>query len=218
MMGGWISLLILSVAIGLDGLSVGVTYGLRRMNIPLHSLCVIGFCSMTVVFSVMTVGNTFLHWITPAMSQKLGASILILIGFITLWRMYFSKDKKEELPGTKKQPSEHPMTQIRIFGLIIQILRDPSYADSDQSGHISGWEAVTLGLALSLDAFGAGISFALLGYPPLLTASFVAVTSAFLLFFGLMLGRRFEKFRWFQSLTWLPPVMLICIGLLKGVS
>lgn len=218
MMGGWISLLILSVAIGLDGLSVGITYGLRRMNIPFQSLCVIGFCSLAVVFSVMSVGNTFLQWVTPAMSQKLGASILILIGFITLWRMHFSKDKKLELPGKNEEPSEQPMTQIRIFGLIIQILRDPSYADSDQSGHISGWEAVILGLALSLDAFGAGISFALLGYPPLLTASFVAVTSVFLLFVGMMLGKRFEKFRWFQNLSWLPPVMLICIGLFKGVS
>src|SRR3712207_4419325 len=115
MMGGWISLLILSVAIGLDGLSVGITYGLRRMTIPFHSLCVIGFCSMAVVFSVMTLGNTLLNWVTPAMSQKLGASILILIGFITLWRMRFSKVKKEELPGKNVEPTEQPMTQIRIF-------------------------------------------------------------------------------------------------------
>lgn len=218
MMGGWISLLVLSVAIGLDGVSVGITYGLRRMHIPFPSLCVIGFCSMAVVYSVMSIGNTLLRWVTPAMSQKLGASILILIGFLTLWRMWFPKEKKEELPGKNEQANEQPISQIRIFGWIIQILRDPSHADSDRSGHISGWEAVMLGLALSLDAFGAGISFALLGYPPLLTSSFVAVTSALLLFSGMVLGKRFEKFRWFQSLSWLPPVMLICIGLFKGVS
>ncbi len=216
-MSGWMSLLILSVAIGLDGLSVGITYGLRRMNIPFQSLCVIGFCSLVVVFSVMTIGRSFLSWITPAMSQKLGASILIFIGFVTLWRMQISK-AKGDLPGKNDSEVEQPISQIRIFGLIIQILRDPSYADSDRSGHISGWEAVMLGMALSLDAFGAGISFALLGYPPLLTSIFVAVTSAFLLFAGIMLGKRFEKISWFQNLSWLPPIMLICIGLLKGVS
>ncbi|MCK9906790.1 manganese efflux pump, partial [Frankia sp. Cpl3] len=101
------------------------------------------------------------------------------------------------------------ITQFHLFGLIIQILRDPERADADKSGHIVGWEAVMLGLALSLDAFGAGISLTLLGYAPLLVSSCVAITSAGLLYTGVCIGRKADKLGWFSKFTWLPPLLLI---------
>lgn len=216
-MSEYLSLLVLSIAIGLDGVSVGLAYGLRKTKIPVLSLFVIGLCSFIVVFSVMSAGITILEWLSPPTSQKIGASVLIFIGVITLWRTLTTRSQGHQ-PIKPENKEEKPISQIKVFGIIIQILRDPSYADSDRSGHITGWEAVLLGLALSLDAFGAGMSFALLGYPPLFTSALVAVTSSLLLFTGTVIGERCEKMKWFRSLTWLPPVLLICIGLLKGVS
>ena len=40
-------------------------------------------------------------------------------------------------------------------------------ADIDKSGVINGIEAVLLGFALSIDAFGAGIGAAILGFSPI---------------------------------------------------
>lgn len=216
-MSGYLSLLVLSIAIGLDGVSVGLTYGLRKMKIPFLSLCVIGLCSFFAVFLVMSVGISLMEWLSAPTSQKIGASVLIFLGVITLWRTLTMKAQNHE-QSHPEITEEKPISQIKVFGIIIQILRDPSYADSDRSGHITGWEAVMLGIALSLDAFGAGMSFALLGYPPFLTSILVAVMSSALLFTGTIIGERCEQIKWFRRLTWLPPVLLICIGLLKGVS
>ena len=55
--------------------------------------------------------------------------------------------------------------ELRKLGVVIQILRSPSKADMDNSGSISTQEAMWLGIALSLDAFGAGLGAALLGFP-----------------------------------------------------
>lgn len=85
----------------------------------------------------------------------------------------------------------------------------------DDSGSISGYEAMWLGIALSLDAFGAGLGAALLGLPPLLTSVMIALFSGTFLVLGLRVGFRFASAGWIRSFTALPAVMLIIMGLLK---
>jgi putative sporulation protein YtaF len=105
--------------------------------------------------------------------------------------------------------------EIEVLGIVIQILRKPTTADLDKSGSITGIEAILLGFALSIDAFGAGIGASLLGFSPIVTASIVSTTSAIFLLFGMKLGNILSNFTWLQKLTFLPGVLLILIGLLK---
>lgn len=222
-MSGWLSLLLVSLAISMDSVSVGLTYGLRKMKMPFLSLVVVSGCSFAVVYGVMLVGSSLTSWLTPEIGQHVGAAVLIGMGLFTLWRLFSAdsnpQEKQEEPPAasmTEEGEQERTvLSQFRIFGVMIQILRDPSQADADRSGHIMGWEAVMLGLALSLDAFGAGISLTFLGYDPLLVSLCIALMSAFLLWTGLAMGRRVGKHNWVAKLTWLPPVLLICIGVAK---
>lgn len=225
-MSGWLSLLLVSLAISMDSVSVGLTYGLRKMKMPFLSLIVVSGCSFAVVYGVMIVGSSLTYWLTPEVGQRVGAAVLIAMGLFTFWRLVSSpsqgESNQEELPppvaaaGQKEpEPERTVLSQFRMFGLMIQILRDPSQADADRSGHIMGWEAVMLGLALSLDAFGAGISLTFLGYSPLLVSLCIAVMSALLLWTGLALGRGIGQHKWLSGLTWLPPILLICIGVAK---
>jgi putative Mn2+ efflux pump MntP len=68
---------------------------------------------------------------------------------------------------------------------------------------------------LSLDAFGAGIGAAMIGYPPLLTAVLIAAASGSFLWVGTRVGFRVSGWRWVRQLTLLPGIILIAIGLLK---
>lgn len=61
-------------------------------------------------------------------------------------------------------------------------------ADMDNSGSISSAEAFLLGTALSLDAFGAGIGAAMMGFPPVPTAFLIALMSALFLRLGMWIG------------------------------
>ncbi|MFS0558341.1 sporulation membrane protein YtaF [Brevibacillus sp. 179-C9.3 HS] len=230
-MSGWLALLLVSLAISMDSVSVGLTYGLRKMRMPFLSLVVVSGCSFAVVYGVMLVGSSLTEWFTPEIGKYIGAAVLILMGLFTLWRLIAIRSGTEAQESTaagstavvvaEKQEEPEPivlLSQFRIFGVMIQILKDPSKADADRSGHIMGWEAVMLGLALSLDAFGAGISLTFLGYSPLLVALCIAVMSALLLVVGIALGRRAGKARWLTRLTWLPPILLICIGVAKSLK
>ncbi|NRR21647.1 sporulation membrane protein YtaF [Brevibacillus sp. MS2.2] len=229
-MSGWLALLLVSLAISMDSVSVGLTYGLRNMRMPFLSLVVVSGCSFAVVYGVMLVGSSLTEWLTPEIGKYIGAAVLILMGLFTLWRLIATRSGTEAQESTaasnaivaaEKQEEQEPivlLSQFRIFGVMIQILKDPSKADADRSGHIMGWEAVMLGLALSLDAFGAGISLTFLGYSPLLVALCIAVMSALLLAVGIALGRRAGKSSWLTRLTWLPPILLICIGVAKSLK
>lgn len=223
-MSGWLSLLLVSLAISMDSVSVGLTYGLRNMRMPFLSLAVVSGCSFIVVYGVMMIGSSLTYWLTPEIGKQIGAAVLIVMGLFTLWRLVSPRAAEEEqspretvsLAQTQGEPELTVLSQFRMFGLMIQILRDPARADTDRSGHIMGSEAVMLGLALSLDAFGAGISLTFLGYSPLIVALCIAVMSALLLQMGMTLGRRAGQSKWISKLTWLPPILLICIGLAKS--
>jgi putative Mn2+ efflux pump MntP len=105
--------------------------------------------------------------------------------------------------------------ELRKLGVVIQILRSPSKADMDNSGSISVQEAMWLGIALSLDAFGAGLGAALLGFPTLWTALVIALFSGAFLSLGMRVGLRFAALRWMRRLSVLPALLLMIMGIMK---
>jgi putative Mn2+ efflux pump MntP len=105
--------------------------------------------------------------------------------------------------------------EMKRMGLVIEILRTPSLADVDRSGYISSSEALLLGIALSLDAFGAGIGAAFIGFAPVLTAAVIAVASGLFITLGLRVGLTFADTRWLQRLAVLPGCILIAMGIMK---
>ncbi|KOY13203.1 manganese efflux pump [Paenibacillus xylanivorans] len=105
--------------------------------------------------------------------------------------------------------------ELRKLGVVIQILRSPSKADMDNSGSISVQEAMWLGIALSLDAFGAGLGAALLGFPTLWTALVIALFSGVFLSLGMKVGLRFAALRWMRRLSVLPALLLMFMGIMK---
>lgn len=118
---------------------------------------------------------------------------------------------------TKLSGSDQSVLTIEMkrLGLVIQILKTPSAADVDRSGVISASEAAMLGVALSLDSFGAGIGAAMLGFNPWLTAAVISVFGAVFLAAGLHLGFRLSGIRWMHRLNWIPGIMLMVMGLYK---
>ncbi|MCZ8511917.1 sporulation membrane protein YtaF [Paenibacillus filicis] len=224
----FLSLLFLAFAVSLDGFGVGVMYGLRKIRIPLPSVAIISCWSGLIIFSSMQVGVLMSRFVSPAAAKSIGASILMGIG---LWALYqIITGKKEEgasenvkldmgaasAPiGTEAFARKIINIELRRFGLVIQILKTPSIADMDRSGYISPYEATLLGLALSLDAFGAGIGAALLGYTPWLTASVIALASGTFLSIGLNVGFRYAGMKWLRKMSVLPGFVLIIMGIMK---
>jgi len=118
-------------------------------------------------------------------------------------------------PAAKEALATLVNIELKRFGVVIQILRTPQAADVDRSGNISSSEAVLLGLALSLDALGAGLGAAMLGFSPLLTAAFIALASGFFLMTGMRVGMRFASLPSARVFSVLPGLILIVMGITR---
>ncbi|UOE93409.1 sporulation membrane protein YtaF [Alkalihalobacillus sp. LMS39] len=212
-----LSLLVLALAVSLDSFGVGLTYGLRKMRLPIKSLLLIAMCSAFSILIAMGFGTFIQTYMSPSIAEMIGGLILILIG---TWAVYQGLKK----PANEQEP-EHVEVQenqetkvivafeIKMLGLVIRILRKPMEADFDKSGTITGREAFLLGIALSLDAFGAGIGAALIGYSPIVMAISVACMSALFVTFGMKSGFRFADSYWVQKVSYVPGLLLILLGL-----
>jgi putative sporulation protein YtaF len=208
----YISLLVLAFAVSLDSFSVGFTYGLRKMKMPFKSIVMIACCSALTLLLAMAVGNAVSSFLSPDFAEMIGGIVLVLIGGWILYQFFRPQTDGHE---TIQQKKTLVKVEIKSLGLVIQILRRPMEADFDKSGTITGIEAFLLGLALSLDAFGAGIGAALLGYSPWLMALFVAVMSSLFVTSGIKCGRLFSEIKWVEKFTFLPGILLIVLGIWK---
>lgn len=221
-----LSLLVLIILLGfvlsIDSFGVGFTYGVRKILIPIRSLFTIMMITGTVLFVSMSIGHGISRFISPHFAQMLGGLLLIVLGFWTLYNFYKTnnEDKNETTSTTslsqinKKQPAKK-IIQLKNLRIIIEILETPMKADVDQSGWISIREAAMLGTALSLDAFGAGIGAAFLGYPIVLTPIIIAIMSGTFVYLGVLAGAKFANLKWVHQLRFLPSCLLIIIGIYK---
>lgn len=209
-----ISLSMLALAVSLDGFGVGVMYGLRKIRIPVLSVVIISLCSGVVIFASMYIGVLLLQFLSPNAAKIAGASILIGIGIWAVIQVIIQnhEDSPEHVPSTDRRIVHF---EIKRLGLVIEILRTPSKADVDRSGNISASEAALLGAALSLDAFGAGIGAALIGFSPFITSFAIAIASGVFIILGLRMGLLFSRVGWIKRFSVLPGLMLILMGVMK---
>ncbi len=114
----YLSLILLAFTLSLDSCSVGLTYGLRSVRIPLRSIIIIGMCSAAVMLVSMGIGHMIAKVFSPVI---IGVSVrLVLIG-IGIWVLYqfFRSEKKKNRNKRKVWKLE-----IASLGLVIQILRN----------------------------------------------------------------------------------------------
>lgn len=222
----FVSLFILAFAVSLDSFGVGITYGMRKVKIPLRSIMIIALCSAVMIYIATGVAQGFLYFLTPDITEILGGVILLSIGcwaIINLTRhkgsAEYSEEKKieKDLPTNQIGPTRRQVWHIELkkMGIAIQVLRTPMAADVDRSGKITSMEALILGLALSLDAFGAGIGAALMGYPTYMTALLIGGMSSLFVYFGMRFGSVFANTAWLSKLSYVPGFILIVLGLYK---
>ncbi|RAL26822.1 sporulation membrane protein YtaF [Thermoflavimicrobium daqui] len=209
-----LSLIWIAVAVSVDSFGVGITYGLRKIRIPVISCLIIGICSGFIMFLAMKLGEWLSVWFFPELAKMIGAVILIAMGTWTLCHRCFPEAEKNQAP-LNQAPIRVWTFRLQTLGLMIQILKTPVVADMDDSGVISAKEACLLGTALSLDAFGAGIGAALMGISPIVISLAIAAMSILFLRWGMWLAFRCCREQWHRLLSFVPGIILIFIGLLR---
>jgi putative Mn2+ efflux pump MntP len=185
-------IILLAIAVSLDGLGAGLACGLKQVRIPFLSVVLIGAAAGGAVLISMLLGAWLGGFFYPKLAGRAGGLILAGLGLYMLGQALRGGEAKG------------------LFGL----LHDPAKADADNSGSIRGHEAVVLGVALALDGFGAGFGAALAGLSPAATGLAVALANVAFVSAGLHLGRMVSP-QAQRHMMILPGLIILVLGALK---
>lgn len=190
-----------------------MTYGLRKIRLTVPAYIIIGAVSGALMLVAVAAGSALGDVLPSRAASALGALTLLGLG---LWHLAGAW-RTSLLNGTDIV-HETPLLRFRVpsLGIIVQILRDPSQADTDHSGRIDGREAGALGIALGLDAFAAGLGAGFSGIGLSVSLLVLIACPAFLAagqFCGIVLGgvRRLSQWPW----TAVPGALLMCLGVAR---
>lgn len=205
----------LALALSVDGLAVGIAYGMRGIVVPWRSLVIIGSCSALCFSAALVLGRFIAGVVDVGTPHLVGSTILIGLGS---WHIFQGWREQARLGhgSPAGAPSWATLVRVRIkaLGIVIQVLREPGTADWDRSGTIDAAEALVLGMALGLDAVAVGFGAAFIGVG-FVFGAVVATAQVALTWVGLHAGRRFGT-RWLGDKGfYVPGLILILIGLLQ---
>lgn len=218
-----LGLFIFAMALNMDSLGVGISYGIRQIHLPWTSILIISLMSMTAISISMMAGRLLGKLLSPEVGYRLGGIILIMIGIYIIYQYFKEKiassdsSSQADTSKTDVHQENEPVQVLRVsfLGFVIQILKKPHIADMNMSGTISSREALLLGLALAIDSLAAGVAVSLLGYSILATAICVGVGHLLLTYFGLTIGRSLGKSFFGRHMTALSGIILVLMGVHK---
>lgn len=212
------SIVILAMSLSLDALSVGLSYGMRKIKVPLSSRIVICFFSIIYSGIALGLGKSLSNILLPYISKLIGIGILILIGIWIIMQSILNKDDHNS-NGTQINKEDETLLKIAIrsLGITIQVIKNPAKCDVDRSGTIDINESLLLGFALSVDAIGVSIGSALAGFYSMLLPFVIGLFQLICLYIGLYSGEKFSVVGKVNKklLSILPGIILICLAIMR---
>lgn len=187
---------ILALSLSVDSIGIGIAYGIKKISISKSGYIIISLMSFMFMLFSLSIGKIFAELIPEEISKSIGTIILTSLG---IWIIYQgikeNPDKSKTLPSSKKNIdfSENKKilsVLIKSLGITVEIIRTPEYCDIDKSSVIDAKESFYLGLALSIDSVGVGISSAIIGLHSFFLPLYVCLFQIILLTIGIHIGKK----------------------------
>jgi putative sporulation protein YtaF len=186
----------------IDNISARIAYSIRgiRISIPINIwISVITF----VISSFAAFSGTMISgFVSKRFSSIIAMSLLTAIGLWMIAEPYLKKDN--ESPGDSGQEDGKN---------VFRVMMKPEYADKDHSKHIDFKEATVLGVALSINNIGGGISAGMIGLSPFWVGLLSAVINFLALWMGNYIAGIFTAWNLSQKATVVAGIILIAIGI-----
>lgn len=207
--------LLLAIPISLDCFGIGITYGIKNTYITPIAKIIIFSIFFIVTSIAVRIGTLIIKIFSLEFANITGVVLLVLMG---IWMIYQSfRPKKTTMKKSNTSKPQIFKLFIKPFGLTIQIIKSPSNSDLDHSNHIDAKEALYLGLAISIDAFCAGVGCSAIGITSFYFPLFIAIFHILFLTLGSLMGKMLSSHTKIPDNIWsiISGILLIIIGISK---
>ncbi len=109
------SAMLFAISANIDNIVIGISYGLKKIDINLKSNLIIAFFTSIATLISMYAGKLINIFLNPNIENLLGASLLIFIGTFSLIKDIIKKDKNLDSKNLKK------INYIELFTIIITL-------------------------------------------------------------------------------------------------
>lgn len=185
-----------------DNIGVRIAYSIRGIRISTLINLWISVITFVISFFAAYSGSIISGFVSKQLSAVIAMVLLTAIG---LWMILEPHLKKEN-----NSPSESVQDNKIHFG---HVLLAPEKADMDNSKHIDFKEATFLGIALSINNVGGGVSAGMIGLNSFWVGFLSAVLSFVALWAGNYVAEFFTKWNLSQKASVVAGLLLIAIGI-----
>lgn len=204
------SAILLAISLSMDALGIGISYGLRKIQIATLPKIIISFISLIFTFVAIGIGNVIALILPECIAKLIGSAMLVILGAAVIIQAFSNKDAQK-----KPAPKTRSWT-ISPLGLTIEITHTPTTRDVEKAPNINIKESLYLGVALSIDSFGAGISSAVAGMNSILVPILVGVCQFAFLSLGAYCGAKLTGLKrlnsnFFMLLSGTILIALACV-------
>ncbi len=177
-------LVLLLVALSVDAFAASFAYGSDKVHIPPLSAVIVAALSDVILIVSLFIGNLFKAFIPLTLTTILSFIILFALGTIKLFDSFIKRKIKENRFSSKELHMS-----FKNLRFILTVYAEPQEANATDVEVLSPTEALSLGIALSLDSAAAGIGAASLDFPLWLAAITAFIIGLLAVFSGSKLGR-----------------------------
>ena len=231
--------LLLAISTSIDSIGIGVTYGIRNINICRIAKFILFIISFIISFFAIILGNILGKILNPNFAKYLSSGILICVGILLIFQTFkknnkekiktienniekndeknSKKNKEKEKEKSKEKSKEIYQLIIKTFGITIKIIKNPVSSDFNKSDNIEAKEAIYLAIALSIDAFSVALGSACVSGISLTFPFLVSMFQIIFLSLGRNLGERIQKNTVLSSKVYnlIAGIVLIFMGVVR---
>lgn len=202
---------LVALSTSIDALVIGISYGLRKINMTKGIILQINLISTVVIGVSMLMGHSVLYFMSDALARFISSGAIFLLGALFFIQAFI----KYKFPQDSGDGRYIGRVNIEFLGIIIEILRQPEKADFDRSKTIDAKEALFLGTAISLDGGAVGFASSMSGVNIPITMVLCFILNLVCIFVGLNLGGLCCRHNIREKVPFLPGIILMAFGILK---
>jgi putative sporulation protein YtaF len=186
----------------LDNIGVRIAYSIRGIKISHLINLWISVITFFISFMAAYSGTILSGILSKQMSSVIAMLLLAAIGSWMILEPYIKKSDHHA-----KEPNRENKTGV------LEVLVKPEKADMDNSRHIDFKEATLLGIALSINNVGGGVSAGIIGLNSFWVGLLSAVLSFLALWSGNYIAEFFVKWNIADKAAVVAGIVLIAIGI-----